>query len=254
MDKGCYQYPVQKWTPEVNQFLLEHKTLPREELYALLLKEYPNIDTTLTGMKNQCSRIGAVLCNKPHGTTAQKPLYTERVKKGYVQIKVGINPSVWWSKAKWVYLETHPWEWPELDITDNFFFLDGNNRNFDPDNIVKIKMKERTVFINEGGIVPGHPELSMKNLLDAKLKIALLDRGEKLGLVRNYSLQVGRCFRQDFKDRHRAWYKKYYSNPENRKRRNAKALETYHRIKNTPEFKESRRRYRATKKLKLKEM
>jgi hypothetical protein len=115
-------------------------------------------------------------------------------------------------------------------------------------------MKERTVFINEGGIVPGHPELSMQNLLNAKLKIALLDRGEKLGLVRNYSSQVGRYFRQDFKDRHRAWYKKYYSNPENRKRRNAKALETYHRIKNTPEFKESRRRYRATRKLKLKEM
>ena len=48
MAKGCYQYPVQKWTPEINQFLLEHKLLPREELYALLLKEYPNIDTTLT--------------------------------------------------------------------------------------------------------------------------------------------------------------------------------------------------------------
>lgn len=252
MAKGVYTYINKKWTPEIDQFLLKHKNLKKEELYTLLKREFPELDVTYCAMKNQCSRIGAVMFKSYHGATKQKSLYSERVKKGYVQIKIGFNPSTWWSKAKWVYVESHPWEWNEIEPTDNFYFLDGNNRNFDPNNIVKVKMRERGVFATEGGIVPGQPQISMQNLLRARLKLAMLDRGEKLGLVKALNSQVGRYFKEEHRRKHNAWYKKFYSDPENRERRNAYARKKWHEKKNDPEFKAKVKQWKKNTKLRAK--
>ena len=170
------------WTDELNEWLKTTKGMTPKESFILFQKTYPQItDVTYTAFKNQRSRMGAAKEYKGlHVARKPRPLYAEHYKKGYVRIKIA-QPNVWVTKSKWVYMETHPWE----DFTErsNYIFLDGNNRNFDPHNIERVPLKIMGVFNLLGGCVKGSPELTKLRILQAKLKIAMLDAGEKHGLV-----------------------------------------------------------------------
>jgi hypothetical protein len=93
-------------------------------------------------------------------------------------------------------METHPWE----DFTDrsNYVFLDGNNRNFSPENIERVSLKVMGVFNLLGGCEKGDAEITRLRIAEAKLKLATLDAGEKLGLVCRYQSEgrknPGRAF------------------------------------------------------------
>lgn len=171
------------WNDETNGFLISHKHLVGvnyDELLHLFLERFPDSRMTKTAIKNQCSRLR--ICKKPtyNSPRRHRNLYEEQIKKGYVRIKVA-EPNVWMQKNKWVYIETHPWE--DCSERSNYVFLDGNNRNFNPNNIERVPLKVMGVFNLLGGCEKGQPEITRLRIAQAKLKLAILDKGERLGLV-----------------------------------------------------------------------
>ena len=179
-----YKGPV--WNEERNAWLFKHGTESKKELYRLFCEAFPGVETTVYGVSNQRSRIGAC-ARKNHNTDSRipKPLYSEHTKGGYIYIKVA-QPSTWWSKAKWVWIETHPGEYNTVKPGDNFVFLDGNSRNFTPSNIEKVSVREMYVINRYGVVPPGNPDVMMFHIAKARLTLAGLDAGEKHGLVCDY--------------------------------------------------------------------
>lgn len=197
------------WSAEKNAWLLAHKDMDRKKAYTLFLASFPDVtDVSAYAFSTQCSRLGAVRYKRPHGTTKSRPLYSEHIQKGYVCIKIA-QPNVWISKSKWVYMETHPWE--DFSERSNYIFLDGNLRNFSPDNIARIPLKIMGIFAELGGTVRDYPELTRLNIARAKLISARLDAGEKAGLT--VKVKTYRSFREEINQKMR----KYNSSPERRK-------------------------------------
>lgn len=168
-----------KWTPEMLDFIKSTAGQDRETAYKAFCEKYTGI--TATAFYNQRSRSG-VSPKKPHGTNKRAKLYEERIKAGYVHIKVA-EPSTWKSKSRWVWEETHPAE--PTKKNDNFIFLNGNKRDFRPENIERVESKYRTVFLQYGG-VDSDPQITRIRLAQARIRAAQLDLGEKLGTVRTY--------------------------------------------------------------------
>lgn len=228
------------WDEDKNAFVRRTKGLTPRDAYATFLAAYPECegDVTLTAFLNQRSMLGAAgkpthnFCRKP------RPIGAEQVKKGYVRIKVG-QPNVWMIKAKWVYMQTHPNE--DLSERSNYIFLDGDTRNFDPENIERVPPRCMGLFNLMGGCERGRPELTRVRLAQAKLKLASLDLGEKLGLTSN--LGSGRRFREDVN----GYAESYRNRPEVRERIRKRSKERWQALKKDPaklaEWYESQRKY-----------
>lgn len=216
------------WSVERNQWLIDHKDMIKNEMYKLFLETFPECqDVTYIAFKNQCSRIGAsyTVNNCWRGDRKPRPLYSEQIKKGYVKIKIA-QPNVWVSKAKWVYDETHPYE----DCTGraNYVFLDGNTRNFSPDNIMRLTLSEMAHYNRLGGCCYGQPEITKLRIILARQRHALFEAGEKLGLTVDYGKGKScRCFKADLDARRR----EYASRPYVKERRRQKAKERRKRMK-----------------------
>lgn len=229
------------WDAEKNAFLMSQKGMNRREAFAKFCERYPDAGVTLTAFYNQRSRIGASdrTCRSRHNRNP-RPLYSEQMKKGYVRIKIA-QPSVWVSKAKWVYMETHPWE----DFTErsNYIFLDGDNRNFAPHNIARLELKYMGIYNRLGGTIPGEPEANRVRIALAKLKYAEFNAKEKTGgAVRTKSGRV------DIKKRN-ARQRRYYASlsEEKKEAEREKRREYFKRLKADPvayaRHKEKRRIY-----------
>ena len=174
------EYRNQKWTDEYIAFLFELTNVKLKKDREKMFKEkFPESNFTAHAIATKMSEVGA--SRKRCSSWKTKPLYSEQEKKHYIQIKVA-QPNVWWQKQKWVYLETHPWEFNNINETDVFIFLDGDNRNFAPDNIERLERKLQPAFMHCGGVVKGNATLSRINLARAKLTVAMLDVGEKIGI------------------------------------------------------------------------
>lgn len=199
------------WDEKKNSWLLERKAADRSQLYKEFLAAFPDaMDVSFCAFNNQRSRLGAVDKSNPNRSSrAPRPLYSEQQKKGYIRIKIA-QPNVWVSKAKWVYMETHPWE--DFSERSNYIFLDGNSRNFDPRNIERVPLRLMGVFSSLGGCEKGHPEITRANLLLARLKSKILDKAEALG--ETVRISHGRRFRSDLAEARR----EYVSRPERKER------------------------------------
>ena len=228
------------WDDEKNAFVKSTKGMTPGDAYAAFLERYPGIDVTRVAFCNQRSRLGAAgVCTNPHFARTPKPLYSEQIKKGLVRIKIA-QPNVWISKAQFVYMQAHPDE--DYSERSNYMFLDGDTRNFDPDNIARVSLKIIGIFNSMGGTIRGDAEATRIRLAQAKLKRATLDLGEKAGLV----VVQGhtRKFREDVNAAARKLNAKVSADPERRKRRNEKAKEYERRRKATdPEYREKLRTY-----------
>lgn len=216
---GLCQAPKKlKWRPEWLAFIDETKGQRTDEVYKDFVARFPEADITLVAFRNQRSRSGAS-DKKPHGTNKRAALFEERVKSGYVMIKIA-EPDKWISKARYVYQNAHPEE--EIKKNAQFYFLDRNNRNFDPENIIKVDARERTLFILEGGIADDPAETRI-NLLRARLKLAQLDLGEKIGDVIDYG--AGRKTKEEVRKRSADYAKR------NKKECRERSKSYYERIK-----------------------
>ena len=215
------------WNETTNGFIFKNKEMVKDykTFYAAFMEEFPYSQVTYVAFKNQCSRLGVVTRHNPHVGKAPRPLYAEHQKKGYVRIKIA-QPNVWISKAKWVYMETHPWE--DFTESSEYIFLDGNTRNFHPDNIERLPRRIATLFANAGGN-KGGPEITRLRIAQCKLKMAQLDAGEKLGLT--FTNSAGRQFIEERNAKARAYYKKRRSTEEGRQKMNKSQREYVKRIK-----------------------
>lgn len=172
-----------RWKPEMLDFIKSTEGVYRGTAYKAFCEKFTGI--TATAFYNQRSRLG-ILQKKPHGSNKRAKLYEERTNGGYVQIKVA-EPSTWKSKARWVWEETHPGEITAK--SDNFIFLNGNNRDFSPGNIERLEGKYRTLFLKYGG-TDKNPEVTKIRILQAKMRVAQLDLGEKIGTVKVFKNRV----------------------------------------------------------------
>ena len=174
------EYKNQKWTDEYIAYLFELTNVKLKKDRVKMFKEkFPESDFTENAIATKMSEVGA--SRKRCSSRKRKPLYNQRKKQTYIQIKVAQKKKKK-KKQKWVYLETHPWEVKNINETDVFIFLDGDNRNFAPNNIERLERKLQPTFIHCGGIVKGNATLSRINLARAKLTVAMLDAGEKIGI------------------------------------------------------------------------
>ena len=229
------------WDAEKNAFLMSQKGMNRREAFAKFCERYPDAGVTPTAFYNQRSRIGASdsVCRSRHNRKP-RPLYSEQTKKGYVRIKIA-QPSAWVSKAKWVYMETHPWE----DFTErsNYIFLDGDNLNFARDNIARVELKYMSIYNGLGGTIPGEPEANRVRIALAKLKFAEFNAKEKTG--RASRTKSGRV---DIEKRN-ARARLYYANLTEKKKEamREKRREYFERLKDDPvayaRYKDKRRIY-----------
>lgn len=215
------------WNETTNGFIFKNKEMVNDykNFYAAFMEEFPYSQVTYVAFKNQCSRLGVVSRHNPHVYHAPRPLYSEHHKKGYVRIKIA-QPNVWISKAKWVYMETHPWE--DFTESSEYIFLDGDTRNFHPNNIERLPRRIATLFANAGGN-KGGPEIVKLRIAQCKLKMATLDAGEKLGLTS--STTAGRQFIEERNAKARAYYKRRRSTEEGRQKLNKIQRDYVKRIK-----------------------
>ena len=151
---------------------------------------------------------------------------------------IKVSKCEWWPKQKFIWVASHPGE--PFDIRNQFVFLDGDNRNFSVDNIMKVDHRVMGMLNrNYGGLKKGDPELNRAIILEIMLKLAYLDKAEKAGLTTNYG--VGRMLRED---RNRlARERNARLTPEQRAKRNEYVKQRYQVLKNDPEWKAKRRAY-----------
>ena len=230
-------FTKKKWTSEQEQWLIEHKDIRGKQLmYETFKKAFPDAQFTAAAISTKRTELGAYGNVRDRYYNA-RPLYSERVKKGYVQIKV--SKCEWWPKQKWIWVATHPGE--PFDIRNQFIFLDGDNRNFSVDNIMKVD--HRVIGIlnrNYHGLVKGNAELNRTIILEIMLKLAYLDRAEGAGLTTNYG--VGRMLRSD---RNRlARERNARLTPEQKAKKREYAKQRYHILKQNPEWLEKHRAYK----------
>ena len=207
-----------KWRSEWLAFIDTTKGQKTDDAYKDFVARFPDADITLVAFRNQRSRSGAS-DKKPHGTNRRAALFEERVKSGYVMIKIA-EPDKWISKARYVYQNAHPEE--EVKKNAQFYFLDRNNRNFEPENIIKVDARERTIFMLEGGVADDPAETRL-HLAMAKLRLAQLDLGEKVGDVIDYG--AGRKTKEELRRRSAEYARK------NKKKVREQAKSYYERIK-----------------------
>lgn len=228
------------WDDAKRAWLEANKGVPRKLRYEFFLLEFPDAaDVTFVAFCNEASRIGATMVKNPHRSKLARPVGSEQVKKGYVRIKVA-QPNVWMSKAKWVYMKAHPDE--DLSERSNYVFLDGNNRNFAPENIRRVPAKAMGLFNLMGGTEAGNPGATAARIAMAKLKLAQFDAGERLGLVRA-SEKGGRRFKDDVRAEARRHCKAVAADPERRAKRNAYVRAYLAEKSKDPDWKERRRKY-----------
>lgn len=241
MENKNHIYTCKYWTDEKNKWLIDNTSgMKRADAYALWCKHWPNENKSEGAVNNQRSRLKCASYTRIYThSTKIKPLYTERIKTGYWQIKVAL-PNVWWSKAKWVWINTHPDELDSLLETDCFYFADGNRDNFNYENIIRLHRNEQTIFQLMGGIVPGNPELTKLHLIMAKHKLAILDAAERCGDVVNH--RGCRVIREDFNAKARAYHRYKYHNDSKYKQR-IKEQHARYNAKRTEEQKQHRREY-----------
>lgn len=229
-------FQKKRWTVEQEDWLIEHKDIRGKMLmYETFCKAFPDATFTPEAISSKRTELGAYSNVRDRCINA-KPLYSERVKKGYVIIKV--SRCEWWSKAKWVWVSTHPGE--PFDIHNQFMFLDGDNRNFSPDNIMKIDHRVSGVLNRTcGGLIKGQPDLNKARILEIMLKLAYLDRAEKAGLTSDYG--VGRQLKED---RNRlARERRKRMTPEQKAKRRAYANSYYAEKRNDLEWKKKKAAY-----------
>lgn len=231
-------FKVKKWTAEQEAWLIAHKDIQgRNKMHQAFMQAFPDATFTAGAISSKRTEIGAYGVHPKTKRINALPLYSEREKKGYVIIKVAKYE--WWPKNRWVWVCTHPGE--PFSIHNQFIFIDGNNRNFAPDNIQKVDHKIIGMLNREyGGCVKGEPELNRLRIKLIEHKLALLDAGEKLGLVKDYG--AGRVFVAEKARKQYEYVQKRKQDPEYVKRKKQWRMEYEARRVLTPEQIENRRR------------
>lgn len=100
-----------------------------------------------------------------------RPVGSLQTKKGYVRIKVA-EPNVWMQYQRYIWEQHHP---GESATGKTVIFLDGDNRNFSPDNLECITRKEMAVMNKMGNRAGLSRDERIAILTMARIKLAKSD-------------------------------------------------------------------------------
>ena len=93
-----------------------------------------------------------------------RQLFEERLdKNGYIEIKIK-EPDIWQSKHRYIYEQYHG----KIPEKHKVIFLDGNNRNFDIDNLKLVSSAEELIM-NNNKLRYNNKELTESGILIAKI-------------------------------------------------------------------------------------
>lgn len=171
---------MKKWQKEHEDFLKENpvKSNQLKNLFIAFCLFFPNF-TTYNGFKNRRCDLGIVSRIVPKESYRRKPLLSENVKKGFVRVKIAEHK--WVQKQKWLW-ECHygirvPKGW-------NVLFLDGNNRNFDINNIYPLPLELCGLFLGHtSGVIKGNRQATLLNIQIARTMHAMFNFAKKMDLV-----------------------------------------------------------------------
>ncbi|MCM1221589.1 MAG: HNH endonuclease [Lachnospiraceae bacterium] len=148
-----------KWTEEMNSWLKE-RCPAREHGYSdrrAILDELNaafGTDFSLSAFVTHCYENGVQFgfvssqSGIPRGEKhwRHRPIGSFQVKKGYVRIKVA-EPNKWMCYQRYVWEQSHPGESAEGMTV---IFMDGDNRNFAPENLERVSRGELCVMAEMG--------------------------------------------------------------------------------------------------------
>lgn len=122
-------------------------------------------------------KVKGTMFRAGHMPANTDPVGTEKVlADGYVWVKIADHP-----KAKktdnWKQKQRLIWEQLHGPLPDNVkvIFLDGNNRNFDPDNLAPVTNREH-LEMNRNGFRTSDPELTKAGINVARLMVRTKQR------------------------------------------------------------------------------
>ena len=233
-----------KWTEEIERFIRAECPLDfgGKEPLTQIINNIWGINTTKNGLTTFCCDKKIQLGIKPWQYDTgrfrgrePKPLLSEHEKKGYLFVKIA--PRTWIQKSRYVYQLNHPeYKYKKGDV---IFFLDGNNCNFNPDNLFLITMKELGPINAYGGIVKGNPELTKLKIIQLRLRMAMLDRAKEMGLTSKCGR--GRVLKTEANEKMREWYKNRTEEQKERQRATNRRYLARKRL--DPAWREKRRKY-----------
>lgn len=165
------------WTPELQQQLIETKSLTTKEAYELFCARYGADRISRNGYAKQRSRMN-ISVKSPNRGRGRRIYYIgdEREKCGYTQVK---TEKGWVNKLRVVYEAAHP---NEVTGKGDQFYFANTKKDYSPENVIKVERKERTLFMQAGGC-DKDPQITRLRLIQVKLKVMQLDLGEKIGDV-----------------------------------------------------------------------
>lgn len=220
-----------KWLPEIVEFLKANVRGKTKAELAVMLNEKFGTDFTKTAVCTKCVELrinGGLRARKQNYN--ERPIGSEQVKKGYVRVKVAM-PDVWRFKHHVVWEQSHG---ETLKAGERVIFLDGDNRNFAPENLERITAAEQGVLNNQfGGGIKGDAEATRMCLAAARLMIVRIEaarNGGELGTSGSTRADVARRKRE-----------KARNDEAFRLRRNRLALESRKRHMQNPAYAEAYR-------------
>jgi hypothetical protein len=216
-----------KWTAEIKEWLDAHTPLPKGKAKTDLLNELnAKFHTNFTknaftsflcsqkislGIKPWQAGVRRGIANYNH-----REIGTEREKKGYIQIKTA-EPDVWRMKHVVIWEQTH--NDTVAPYTETVIFLDGNNRNFNPDNLYKLTRGE-LVTLNQKYPATSNREERLIYIALVKQRRALLKKARRAGLTdksgffiraEHGSIYKERCAKDpDYKKKYAKYQNAYY--------------------------------------------
>lgn len=194
---------MKKWTLEIDNFI--RSRCPCSDKHKLLQDINTTFSTSFSYnamVSNMCvKRIQAGI--KPWQNNEGKfrgrqprPVGAESIKKNYVLVKIA-QPNVWQQKNAYVWEQAHG---EKVTKHDCVLFLDGNNRNFDIDNLVKVP-RSIVAIVNNMRRPDDTPEILLAKIAIARLKHERVKRAEKAGLT--YNCKRNNIIVSDAKANHR---------------------------------------------------
>lgn len=173
-----------RYTDEHVAFLKEKakiKGITNEQITEMFNKKFDQ-NRTINSIKYLKSKNGIILNNvksKAHAgqnRRGSRPIGDERVRKGYVEIKVK-QPNVWDQKHRHIWENHHK---RKLKHNEIVIFADKNNRNFDIDNLVMVHRKFLGQ-LNINGYISENPELTKVGLGVVKLNSKIYEKENRQG-------------------------------------------------------------------------
>ncbi len=143
-----------KWSDEIIEWVRarcpapEHGYADREQMLKELNEKFDR-DFSIRGFASHCYECGISLGFMKFGDVRRSDKHWRyrkvgelQIKKDYVRIKVA-EPNVWMQYQRFIWEQHHPGESAE---GKRVIFMDGNNRNFDPDNLECITPAEQSIM------------------------------------------------------------------------------------------------------------